>query len=1102
MANVVSAPLYEPSLDDDYIWRGPLSSPKGFNLALATTVLPKTVLRPAFYAPRPSDDFIWQGPIENYNSVAIQLLTYQKFFGAGGQPPTKRWHYDNDDEATIWRGPLDNYNSNVLVNFTAVKFFGARGQAPTKFWAPYYNYDVGEASIWQGTPENYNSGILEILTRTKFFGAPGQVPTERWGVFYNYDDFSGWQFNPKGHSPLQVSEAFVNAPWLWKFDYDTAESAWQGTPETYNSGILQQLTAADPFEYQPWAFGYSDDSTWQGPLGNYSAGVLKQLIAVKFFGAPGQAPTKFWHYDYTFDEIVWRYPLKPATFNTLLTAAGPFEYSPWKYHYDVAELAWVGTPTSSQVLPVLTVGGQVKPSRWANTIDDSAIWQQPPAYNVNFLTTILPKTVLRPPFIAPRPADDFVWQSTIERNTNLFTAAVANPFTYYPWKFGLDDSSGWQWGAKGNALLLPGLTAQFQIRYWNNYDDSSGWQFQTERNANVLAPVAVNPFTSPPWKFGTDDYSLWTGKSGSNQPLIAQSAIGDTFPFITRPFDDPTWQFKTPYNFSLAANLQFPTVQLGFENSPDDNSVWQVTLAGKNINLTPGVVANPFTYYPWKFGLDDSSGWQGVPSPSVLLVPILTAGGKAPIKLWRWDHDVGESAWAAVPRSSVILVPELAKQPFTYYPWKFGLDDSSGWQWGATPRANSTLFIPIPTFTILSRQWLFGYDDFSNWQFVAHKNPNLSTPAVTPFFSKAWHYDYDDSSGWQFNPPPRSPLQVSEAFVNTPWLWKFDYDDSSGWQFTPKGHSPLQVSEAFVNTPWLWKFDYDDSSGWQFGSQGRNPNLVLAPLIPPLWKFNYDDSSGWQFSSKGSSLLAPVLTAQASAPAWKFVTRPFDDPTWQFQGQTNINVTTRPTVVTPPILNWNYNNQPDDSPAWQGFYWRNDPLLFPRPVLITDPRFISFGRPRIVVISGNAPKPVSLFPTGNTGAARTFVTTPTVPGMPYGNDLSVIDPAVETVTVTFNFDPWLAAGVTISSVVSVTAVVSKSSLAADPNPQNIITGLPQIGPVPPAFPGTPAGAANRAVLQQVTNCQPGVTYLLQCLILTSDSQELNLATKLPCLPLN
>jgi hypothetical protein len=719
-------------IDDSSLWSF-ASAP--YNRSLAASILPKTVLRPAFFAPRPSDDFIWA--------------------------PT-----------------ADNRNANTLVLL-----------------------DVG-----------------------------GQPPTKRWGPLYNYDDSSGWQFSSQGRSPLQVSEAFVNIPWLWKFDYDIAESAWQGTPENYNSGILEILTGT------------------------------------KFFGAPGQVLTKRW--DYLLDDSsAWR---QPSTNNrSLLTVAAtnPFKQN-WAYSF-------------------------------ANY--DQPNWQQSNAVGSATFYTLLNaptnKTVLRPPFYASRPSDDFIWQPAIERNANLI--------------------------ASGNT-----------------------------------------PTVSPPWKFGVDDSS--------------------------------TWQFKAPYNLNAAASVQFPSISTWYYSPPDDMPVWQRLPVAKNINLVASVTTLPFTYSPWRYGFDDSSNWNWTGTAAALIT--LPPGPKTVLRpAFYSTRPFDDDVWQLKTKAkNVNLIPVVVVEPFIYTPWQFGQDDSSYWQSGSKPRnINLTPFVPTLPFT----------------------------------------------------------------------------------------YSP-------------WCYGFDDSSSWQSGSKPRNINLVPVvnePFIYIPWKFGQDDSSGWQFGPKSNTLLTPIVTAggQPSAPLWKFQTRPFDEPFWQWLGQVNANVTNRPTVVTPPIQNWNYGSSvPADIPAWQGFYWRNGAILFPTALLITDPRF---------VCNPNAPN--STLPSKQ-GSARTFVTTPRVMGMPYGNDLSVIDPTVEKVTVTFNFDPWLGSGVTIASIVGITVANAGVSLTQDPNPQGIVFGASQIGPVPPAFPGVPAGVFGRAVLQQFAGCVANVTYLLQCTVLTSDNQELNLATHLPCAQLN
>lgn len=109
--------------------------------------------------------------------------------------------------------------------------------------------------------------------------------------------------------------------------------------------------------------------------------------------------------------------------------------------------------------------------------------------------------------------------------------------------------------------------------------------------------------------------------------------------------------------------------------------------------------------------------------------------------------------------------------------------------------------------------------------------------------------------------------------------------------------------------------------------------------------------------------------------------------------------------------------------------------------------------------------------------------------MPQGNDLGPVDP-VETVTVTFDFAPWLGKGVTIFAVTSVACAAYQG---VDASASSRIVGGSQIA----ASPST--GIAASAVLQQFGNMVAGVTYRLQCWVLTTDSQTLNIWTHQPCI---
>lgn len=115
---------------------------------------------------------------------------------------------------------------------------------------------------------------------------------------------------------------------------------------------------------------------------------------------------------------------------------------------------------------------------------------------------------------------------------------------------------------------------------------------------------------------------------------------------------------------------------------------------------------------------------------------------------------------------------------------------------------------------------------------------------------------------------------------------------------------------------------------------------------------------------------------------------------------------------------------------------------------------------------------------------RQFITVVQGPNfMPKGNDFSPID-TNETVTLTFDFGPWLDKNVTISSVTSVTAAAFNGT---DGSANSRMVSTPTIV----ASPYT--GAANAAVLQKMGN-NPinGVTYRVDAVVATSDGQTLNL----------
>jgi hypothetical protein len=114
--------------------------------------------------------------------------------------------------------------------------------------------------------------------------------------------------------------------------------------------------------------------------------------------------------------------------------------------------------------------------------------------------------------------------------------------------------------------------------------------------------------------------------------------------------------------------------------------------------------------------------------------------------------------------------------------------------------------------------------------------------------------------------------------------------------------------------------------------------------------------------------------------------------------------------------------------------------------------------------------------------------------MAQANDLTPpIDAVVEKENVVFDYGQMMAAGATITSVVSITcAVYFAPSGITDPSPASRIIGGSSIV----ASPKT--GAASQAVIQLVGTMVGGITYRLQCVVNTSDGQELSIWDHFPC----
>lgn len=110
------------------------------------------------------------------------------------------------------------------------------------------------------------------------------------------------------------------------------------------------------------------------------------------------------------------------------------------------------------------------------------------------------------------------------------------------------------------------------------------------------------------------------------------------------------------------------------------------------------------------------------------------------------------------------------------------------------------------------------------------------------------------------------------------------------------------------------------------------------------------------------------------------------------------------------------------------------------------------------------------------------------------NDLMPpIDSSVELLTIAFDFGLVLGVGETIASITSLTCA---AYIGTDASPSSRLIGSPSI------IASAKTKAASSAVAQQVGSMLAGVTYRLQCVVLTTAVNELSLWTHFACVQPN
>lgn len=158
-------------------------------------------------------------------------------------------------------------------------------------------------------------------------------------------------------------------------------------------------------------------------------------------------------------------------------------------------------------------------------------------------------------------------------------------------------------------------------------------------------------------------------------------------------------------------------------------------------------------------------------------------------------------------------------------------------------------------------------------------------------------------------------------------------------------------------------------------------------------------------------------------------------------------------------------------------------------LLFLNPNYIAAGAPRDIVALGQPRQIIAA------GMPRNRVILGISNNVAQTNDLQPpIDAVVEVETVTFDYGRILVSSAYVTTIVAVSCTVfqSDSDSVVDPTPQNRLISSAVIAPSPNS------GLANQAVAQLVGTMIGGITYLLQCVVQTSDGQTLSLWTHITC----
>lgn len=635
------------------------------------------------YVPSPPDD---GGNLWTYKAPFNLALAATLAF------PVEKWGtWSSPDDPGVWQSATAQRNLNLS---------SAPPPAPPQLllnlphWPPQVPDD---AAVWSGAPSVLNFKLL--LPR------PVSVP--------NYKFASIWD------------------------DY----AVWSGTPTNVNVKLLLPPPVAVP-EWHRWEH-YDDASVWQ-----WKAPYNQPLVSVLVYAIPGSSSEEL------DDPAVWVGKPTPLNFGLLLSKPVSIP-ARWNWTPDDCSV-WSGGPTPLNFGLLLPKPAAV-PYRWQQS-DDAAFWNASPVPpNNNLLHPPSVGTLPLTTFVNPRYNaidDNAVWQWQAPYNINI-AASLSFPVQKWGTWSSPDDAAFWVGSPRlsVNFALNPPATktlplTTFVTPRYNAADDYATWQYQPPYNLTLIASLQ---FLFP--GFGVsylDDPAVWSGTPttinlGLNPP--AAGNLPKIFPHFPPLLDDPgTWQYRTPFNLSLAASLSFPVQKWGTWSSPDDQAAWQYQ-PQFNVSLNPPSTGKPKILPHFPPFLDDPAAWSG--GPSATNIKLLLPEPVATAQRFAFGYD-DAPAWHGRPGPTNVklLLPAPVSVP---YRWQYG-DDAAFWL-GTPTATNIKLLLPHPV--AIAQPFRFGNDDHGNWQWVAPYNVVLANPQAPqkPRVPTVFAFGNDDPLPWQWRQP-------------------------------------------------------------------------------------------------------------------------------------------------------------------------------------------------------------------------------------------------------------------------------------------------------------------------------------------------------------